>query len=63
MESPCCCRMIGYEVIAVGRGEDALELPLEPAPDLLLSDVSLPGIGGPALAEQLRHRWPSLKVT
>jgi len=46
-------QMIGYEVIAVGRGEDALELSLEPVPDLLLSDVSLPGIGGAALAERL----------
>lgn len=55
--------MIGYEVIAVGRGEDALQLPLEPVPDLLLSDVSLPGIGGAALAEKLRERWPLLKVT
>ncbi len=56
-------QMIGYEVTAVGRGEDALELPLEPVPDLLLSDVSLPGIGGPVLARQLRDRWPSIKVT
>ncbi len=55
--------MIGYEVIAVGRGEDALQLPLEPVPDLLLCDVSLPGIGGPALAERLCDRWPFLKVT
>lgn len=54
--------MFGYEVIAAGRGEEALELPLEPVPDLLLSDVSLPGIGGPVLAGQLRTRWPSMKV-
>ncbi len=55
--------MIGYEVTAVGRGEEALALPSTPIPDLLLTDVSLPGIGGPALAKSLRERWPSLKIT
>jgi DNA-binding NtrC family response regulator len=40
-----------------------MALPLLPAPDLLLSDVSLPGVGGPALAQLLRARWPRLKVT
>jgi two-component system cell cycle sensor histidine kinase/response regulator CckA len=54
--------MIGYEVIAVERGEEAMALPAEPVPDLLLSDVSLPGVGGPALAQLLRERWPLLKV-
>jgi two-component system, cell cycle sensor histidine kinase and response regulator CckA len=55
--------MIGYEVIAVARGEEAIALPARPAPDLLLSDVSLPGIGGVALAQRLRIRWPELRVT
>lgn len=55
--------MIGYEVIAVGMAEDAMALPVTPVPDLLLSDVSLPGIGGPAMAESLLERWPSLEVT
>jgi PAS domain S-box-containing protein len=54
--------MIGYDVIMVGSGEEALALPLEPAPDLLLSDVTLPGIAGSALGTALRRRWPSLKV-
>jgi two-component system, cell cycle sensor histidine kinase and response regulator CckA len=53
---------IGYEVIAVGSGEEALSVPLEPVPDLLLSDVTLPGIPGPVSAERLVVRWPSLKV-
>ncbi len=54
--------MIGYHVTVACRGEDALALALEPHPDLLLTDVTLPGIGGPALAERLRQRWPSLRV-
>jgi two-component system cell cycle sensor histidine kinase/response regulator CckA len=53
----------GYEVTAVSRGEEALALPDDPAPDLLLSDLSLPGIGGDELATALCARWPSLIVT
>jgi two-component system cell cycle sensor histidine kinase/response regulator CckA len=54
--------MIGYEVTAVGSGEEAIALALEPAPDLLLSDITLPGIAGPTLGERLCERWPTLKV-
>jgi len=53
---------LGYEVTAVGSGEEAGVLPDEPAPDLLLTDLVLPGIDGAALAAGLRDRWPNLKV-
>ena len=53
---------IGYGVIAVSSGEEAMAIPLNPAPDLLLTDVTLAGIGGLALGERLHERWPSLKV-
>jgi CheY-like chemotaxis protein len=49
-------------VTAVGSGEEAIAVSLELAPDLLLSDITLPGIAGLALGERLRERWPSLKV-
>ncbi len=52
----------GYEVTVAGSGEKAMELVLDPPPELLLSDVTLPGIAGPDLAERLRERWPALKV-
>jgi two-component system cell cycle sensor histidine kinase/response regulator CckA len=54
--------MIGYEVVAVGSGEEALALPAEDRPDLLLSDMTLPGISGSVLGDLLRQRWPDLKV-
>ncbi|MFA6957502.1 MAG: ATP-binding protein [Thermoanaerobaculia bacterium] len=54
--------LLGYDVVAAGRGEDALALPDLTAPDLLLCDVLLPGIPGPALAERLRKRWPRMSV-
>jgi PAS domain S-box-containing protein len=53
----------GYTVVSVGSGEEAIALPNDPVPDLLLSDLSLPGIGGVALATALCARWPALKVT
>ena len=53
---------IGYDVMAVGSGEQALAAPLEPVPDFLLSDITLPGIGGPDLGIVLSKRWPSLRI-
>ena len=52
----------GYEVTAVGSGEVAIALPTSPVPDLLLTDLMLPGIDGAYLAKTLRERWPRLKV-
>ena len=54
--------MIGYDVTPVGSGEEALALATDPTPDLLLSDVTLPGMAGSELGDMLRERWPSLKV-
>ena len=53
---------IGYTVIAVSSGEEAMAIPLEQRPDLLLTDVTLAGIGGSALGECLCERWPSMRV-
>jgi CheY-like chemotaxis protein len=53
---------IGYVVVAVGSGEEAMAIPSDQPPDLLLTDVTLAGIGGAALGDRLRDRWPSLKV-
>jgi signal transduction histidine kinase len=53
---------IGYRVIAVASGEEAMAIPFQPAPDLLLTDVTLAGMNGSALGQRLRDRWPALKV-
>ncbi len=55
-------RMLGYEVAAAGTGEEALALAGDPVPDLLLTDLVLPGIPGSELAERLTRRHPSLPV-
>jgi DNA-binding NtrC family response regulator len=54
--------MLGYEVAAVGSAEEARRLPLEPAFDVLLSDLLLPDVSGAELARSFLERWPSLKV-
>ena len=52
----------GYRVRATGSGVEALAwLEREPA-DLLVADVVMPGMTGPALAEAARTRVPGLRV-
>jgi two-component system, cell cycle sensor histidine kinase and response regulator CckA len=53
-----------YDVIAASSGEEAIELAhrADPPIDLLLTDVVMPGMGGPELAQQLTDRLPGLKV-
>lgn len=54
----------GHRVLASSSGTDALDQmdsSGEP-PDLVLVDLSLPGMGGPRLAEELRRRWPEVRV-
>lgn len=54
----------GYKVIVASNGEKALDKTrkLGSAPDLLLTDVVMPGLSGPMLVDQLREIYPSLKV-
>ena len=54
----------GYEVLAARTAEDALsktEL-RDMQLDLMVSDVVLPGINGGELAEELKKRYPYLKI-
>jgi len=53
---------LGYEATAVASGEEAGRLPAEPPFDVLLTDVMLPGVTGPDLAQGLKERWPGLRV-
>ena len=54
--------LLGYEVVAVGSGEEARGLPQDAPFDLLLTDLMLPGVAGPELARGLSLRWPRLRV-
>jgi CheY-like chemotaxis protein len=45
----------GYEPHVARTGEDALELVAAVAPDVVISDVGLPGIDGYEMASRIRH--------
>jgi PAS domain S-box-containing protein len=51
----------GFQVVAAGSAEEALTL-ASPAFQILLTDVSLPGLSGVQLARQLRRALPALRV-
>jgi PAS domain S-box-containing protein len=55
---------LGYRVIEARDGSEALALAagLDGTLDLLLSDVVMPGVNGPELADQLRARHNGLRI-
>lgn len=54
----------GYRVLVAGSGKQALDLleSFEEVIDLLLTDVVMPGMGGPELATAVTRMWPGTRV-
>jgi CheY-like chemotaxis protein len=52
----------GLEVLAVGSGEEALDVERVRRIDLMLSDVMLPGLNGFELARLVRQRTPHMHI-
>jgi two-component system cell cycle sensor histidine kinase/response regulator CckA len=54
----------GYTVLSAASGEEAISAMRERggAVDLVVSDVIMPGMGGPELAARLRAKWPSVRI-
>jgi two-component system cell cycle sensor histidine kinase/response regulator CckA len=52
----------GYRVISQADPVQALAAAMPGIPDLLVSDVVMPGMDGPSLAAELRDRHPGLRV-
>jgi CheY-like chemotaxis protein len=55
-------RQNGYDCMKAYDGESALEMALQTPPDLLLTDVVLPGMNGIQLAITVRGRIPKCKT-
>lgn len=55
-------RNSGYDAVAYYDGEKALEACRAGAPDLLLTDVIMPGIGGIELAILVRKQCPGCRI-
>jgi len=51
-----------FDVREAADGEAALELLVEPPPDLVLLDVDMPGIDGFEVCRQIRQRWDATEV-
>jgi CheY-like chemotaxis protein len=52
----------GYDVVEAMDPADAIERCASARPDLLLTDVVMPGMSGKALSERLRETHPDLRV-
>jgi DNA-binding NtrC family response regulator len=52
----------GYRVATAYNGESAYKLACEDRPDLLLTDIAMPGMSGVELAIGVKERIPSCKV-
>ena len=52
----------GYEVLEANDSEAALETIAGHGPDILLTDVNMPGMTGPQLIKQLRKSHPGLGI-
>ena len=55
-------RLSGYEAAAVYDAHSALEHCDGGAPDVVITDVVMPGIGGLDLAIMLQQRYPHCKI-
>jgi hypothetical protein len=53
----------GYRVLQAENAEEAISYAgTEERIDVLLTDIVMPGLSGPELAEHLTERWPDLRV-
>jgi CheY-like chemotaxis protein len=52
----------GYDVLTAEDGFDALRLLSEPLPDVMITDLNMPGMSGVTLLEVVRQRFPQLPV-
>ncbi|MFP8965863.1 sigma-54-dependent transcriptional regulator [Pokkaliibacter sp. CJK22405] len=54
--------LAGYDFLSAGSGEQALSLLNHETVDMVVSDISMPGMDGYELQQRLRHQMPYLPV-
>lgn len=52
----------GFEVITAGSGAEALERIDATRPDLVLTDLVMPGMDGRELVREIKERWPDQEI-
>lgn len=52
----------GYQALMAENGAEALEIAFRDRPDLIISDIVMPGVTGLELARAVRKEWPDLPV-
>jgi len=61
----CVLREQGYRVLEAADGQEALEMlqaPLDPVPDLLVTDLAMPRLGGRELTDLARRLFPEMRI-
>lgn len=52
----------GFDVTAVGSGEEGIEHARRARPDIALLDIELPGVSGLGVLEELRRAYPQPRL-
>lgn len=52
----------GFQTVAAGNGEEALEAMDSVLPDLVIADVMMPVMDGWQLTEEIRRAWPRMPI-
>ena len=54
--------LAGLDVFQAADGARGIDVARESGPDVVITDIYMPGVGGLPTIELLRHHWPALKI-
>jgi DNA-binding response OmpR family regulator len=57
-----CLEQEGYHVVAASNGEDAARKVLDAVPDLIISDIMMPGVDGYELCRRIRAYYKTREI-
>ena len=53
---------LGHSASEAGAAEEALDMLDESQPDIVLTDLGLPGMDGETFCHEIRRRWPTVAI-